>query len=145
VFNQVNNALLGKSTKDVTPEAMVFNESMLHDLNMNHYTPATMDPFSSVAYIPEENNFYHEWSIKAVAKKYGFYKLHEILPLRDYMEMPMFLIDDLITGVTEGRSERDKIDNPPDASGNHKLPKVGDSNKDLMEIMRQLGLDKKLI
>jgi hypothetical protein len=116
---------------------------MLHDLNMNHYTPATMDPFSSVAYIPEENDFYHEWSIKSVAKKYGFYKIHEIMPLRDYMEMPMFLIDDLISGVTEGRSQRDKVDNPPD-SGNSKLPKVGESNKDLMEIMRQLGMDKKL-
>jgi hypothetical protein len=144
VFNQVNNQLLGKSTKGLTPEAMIFNESMLHDLNMNYYTPANMDPFSSVAYIPVEHEFTHEWSIKAVAKKYGFYKLHEIMPLRDYMEMPMFLIDDLIQGVGEGRSQRDKIDNPPDADGN-KPPKVGDTNKDLMEIMRQLGLNKKMI
>lgn len=123
---------------------MSFNESMLHDLNMNHYTPATMDPFSSVAYIPEENNFWHEWSIKAVAKKYGFYKLHEIIPLKDYMEMPMFLIDDLITGVTEGRSERDKIDNPPESNNPNGLPKVTESNKDLLAIMRQLGLNDKL-
>jgi len=130
--------------KDVTPEAMSFNESMLHDLNMNYYTPATMDPFSSVLYIPEENEFYHEWSIKSVAKKYGFYKLHEIMPLRDYMEMPMFMIDDLITGVGEGRSQRDKQDNPPESNGNTKMPKVGDTNKDVLEVMRQLGLDKKL-
>lgn len=122
---------------------MSFNESMLHDLNMNYYTPGTMDPFSSVAYIPVENEFIHEWSIKAVAKKYGFYKLHEVMSLRDYMEMPMFLIDDLIAGVGEGRSQRDKVDNPPDQDGNNKSPNVKETNKDLMEIMRQLGLDKK--
>lgn len=124
---------------------MSFNESMLRDLNMNYYTPATMDPFSSVAYVPVENEFTHEWSIKAVAKKYGFYKLHEVMSLRDYMEMPMFLIDDLIAGVGEGRSQRDKVDNPPETEGNSKLPKVSETNRDLMEIMRQLGLDKKML
>lgn len=123
---------------------MSFNESMLHDLNMNYYTPATMDPFSSVAYIPAENDFIHEWSIKSVAKKYGFYKLHEVMSLRDYMEMPMFMIDDLIAGVGEGRSQRDKADNPPDQDGKSKVPNVRESNKDLTEIMRQLGLDKKM-
>lgn len=136
--------LLGKSLKDVTPEAMSFNQSMLHDMNMNYYSPATMDPFSSVAYLPIENEFIHEWSVKAVAKKYGFYKLHEVMSLRDYMEMPMFLIDDLISGVGEGRTQRDKIDNPPDSDGGGKLPKVSESNKDLMDVMHRLGLDKKL-
>jgi hypothetical protein len=130
---------------EVTPEAMSFNESMLHDLNMNYYTPATMDPFSSVAYIPGENEFYHEWSFKSVGKRYGYNKLHEILPLRDYMEMPMCMLDDLLTGVTEGRVQRDTFDNPPDPSGKSKMPNMKDSNNDLKEIMRQLGLDKKML
>jgi hypothetical protein len=119
---------------------MVFSESMLHDLNMNYYNTKTKTPFSSVQYFKEEHEYYHPWSLKSSGKMFGFHKLHEVISLKDFMEWPMCVTDELLDGITEGRNERDKLDNPnpPDADGK------SSTNKDLKAIMQQLGLDKKL-
>lgn len=137
VFKQVNASLLGQSMDGVPPESMVFNESMMHDFNMGYYEPKKRTPHSSVAYFESENKFYHPWSIASSGKTYGYGKLKDLLPLRDYMEMPAAVVDELLEAVVEAEKERYKLDNPPESD-----PKKDGMSKDLIDLMKQLGFDR---
>lgn len=121
----------------VLPESLVLNESMMHDFNMGYYEPKKRTPHSSVAYIEAENKFYHPWSIASSGRTYGYGKLKELIPLRDYMEMPNCIVEELLESVVEAEKERYKVDNPPDAD-----PKKDGMNKDLLNLMKQLGFDR---
>ena len=99
---------------------MVFNESLLHDLNMGYYTLKTRTPHSSVGYNSDENKFFHQWSLESAGKEYGYAKLKELIPLHDYLTLPNSIVEEIIVGIVEGERERFQQDKEkqqePDAS-----------------------------
>lgn len=110
---------------------------MLHDFNMGYYNRSTMTPHSSVAFIKMENGFIHPWSIKHIGNQYGYGKMKELIPLKDYLTLPAFLVDDLVSGITEGEALRAKQDAPK--QDNTALSK---EDRELLELARKVGLGK---
>lgn len=116
---------------------MAFQESMLHDFNMGYYDRSTMSPHSSVAFIKMENGFVHPWSIKHLGHQYGYGKMKEIIPLRDYLTLPAFLVDDLMGGITEGEALRTKQDTPKQDD-----TPLSKEDRALLELAKKAGLGK---
>lgn len=83
---------------------------MLHDINMGYYTLKTMTPHSSVGYHKDENKFYHPWSLESCGKEFGYAKLKEILPIRDFLTLPNVVVEEVIQGIVDGEQERLKDD-----------------------------------
>lgn len=92
------------------PEALYFNELMLVDFNMGYYDQKSKDPFSSVGWFKEENEYFHPWSLAMSLETYGYHKLHEILPLKDYLEMPNVIVEEILESVSRGLSKRERAD-----------------------------------
>lgn len=110
---------------------------MLHDFNMGYYNRSTMSPHSSIAFIKMENGFIHPWSIKNLGHQFGFGKMKEIIPLKDYLTLPAFLVDDLVAGITEGEAIRSKQDTPkPDNTA------LSKEDRELLELAKKAGLMK---
>lgn len=105
---------------------------MLYDFNMGYYRTETMTPFSSVAYIKEENEFYHPLSFEETGKRYGFNKLHDVIPMETYLKLPAFMVDDFLNGITKGKEQRFKLDKD-------KAPADGDvPNAEMRNVALQL-------
>ena len=105
---------------------------------MGYYHPSKMTPHSSVAFIEKENEFVHPWSIENLGREYGYGKMKEIIPLKDYLTLPAFLVDNLVRGLIRGETQRAKADaaaRPPD---DH----LSREDKDLLAMARKLGLGK---
>lgn len=88
------------------------NEEILHDFNMGYVTPEKLEPHSSIAYYPAENEYFHPWSIDHIGFQYGYGKLKEIISLHDYLTLPAHLVNGLVKGIVEGEKKR-FADNPP--------------------------------
>lgn len=85
-------------------------ESQLHDFDMGYYTLTEKDPFRSINWIPEENAFTHQYSLEEIGRVYAFNKLQDYIPLELYLTLPNVIVDDLITGLVNGRNERHEYD-----------------------------------
>lgn len=124
----------------VLQESLLFNESMLHDLNMGYYDLKTMTPHSSVGYFPAEHKFFHPWSLHSFGKEYGYAKLKEVIPLRDYMTLPNVVVEALIDGIVEGERQRFEDD------GGNTPPQKDDAleglTKEQLRELKKLGLKK---
>jgi len=114
----------------------MLNESMMHDLNMEYYNPKTRTPFSSIAYHPAENEFYHQWSIESVGEYYGYHKLSEVIPVRDYLLLPNCIVDEFVKAVSNGLDKRDKVEKERRREQN-----PGGFSKDQLELLKAAGLD----
>lgn len=90
---------------------MLLYEELLHDLNMNYYSLKDInDPHSSIGYYEKENEYYHPFSLHEVGKSYGYNKLQDIIPLKDYLDSPPSLLDPVIEGIIAGRTLRETRD-----------------------------------
>lgn len=49
--------------------------------------------------------FFHPWSIKAMGKTFGAREYSRFMPMIDYFNFPVDLIEDLLEGVVEGEQE----------------------------------------
>lgn len=107
VHEGITKALLGKSTKQLTPEALLLNEKMMVDLNFERYTPKDKTPYSPIAYTAGENDFYHQWSIEQTGEHYGYHKLKEIMDPRDYLNLPNCVVEEFLNAVSSGLNKRD--------------------------------------
>jgi hypothetical protein len=115
-----------------------FQEGILHDFNMGYYDRSQLNPHSSVAFIKKENEFVHPWSINAIGKYYGRAKLKDVIPLHDYLNLPAFLVDDLVLAISEGEAQRSKADadaTPPEAG-------LSKEEKEILELARKAGMGK---
>lgn len=130
------SGLLGIQLKGSDPDALAFQDSILHDFNMGYYNRSTMSPHSSVAFIKMENGFIHPWSIKNVGHQFGYGKMKELIPLRDYLTLPAFLVEDLLTGITDGESLRSKQDKPKEDPG------LSKEDREMLELAKKIGLGK---
>lgn len=102
--------MLGKSTKEMLPETLYFNERMLYDFNMEYYTPKNQDPFSSVGWFKEENEYFHPLSLSMSGETYGYHKLHEIMPIKDFFEMPNVMVEEILDSVSRGLKKREEAE-----------------------------------
>lgn len=111
---------------------------MLHDFNMGYYTRRGMTPHSSVAFIEKENEFEHPWSIKRIGHQFGYAKLKELISLKDYLTLPAFLVDDLVSGLNQGEMKRAKEDAPKttDHGG------LSKEDRELLAEAKKLGLGR---
>lgn len=135
-----NSAFLGNGNVGLTDFTIKLNESALHDINMGYYTRKTITPFTSVGYFEEENKFYHPWSIFEQGKKYGSLKLKEVIPIKDYLELPGFIVDDLIDGISKGMIERDNYERD-NAPKHDPLKTLSDQDKELIKKLRESGIE----
>jgi len=130
--------VLGKDLRGVSADSMLLNERMLYHLNMGYYGIARRSPFASVAYYEAEHNFYHPWSWKSSGKRYGFNKLSEVLPLKDYMSMPMAMLDELLEAVVEGQIARQKAEEEQEDDSDSAI------RKEQLAMIKKLGLHELL-
>jgi hypothetical protein len=82
------------------------NDGLLYDLNMGYYSRKTITPHSPIAFHKEEHEFYHPWSLISSGEEYGYGKLHEILPLKDFMTLPAVVVESMLEGVIKGQDRR---------------------------------------
>lgn len=141
VHEGITKQLLGKSTKHLTPEALMLNEKMMVDLNFERYTPKDRTPYSSIAYTTAENEFYHPWSIEQVGEHYGYHKLKELMEPSDYLTMPSIIVDEFLEAVSSGLNKRDQAEaaKREQAARQNKLP------RDQQEELAKAGLDPRLL
>lgn len=136
-FNAVFKGLVGKDVSGLSEDALVFNEGLLYDLNMGHYTPSTITPFSSALYRSIENEYEHPWSIKSSGYFYGLNKLKDTLSLKDYMTLPNCILEDLLTSVSKGESARFEMDNQAE----RETRPVDNLPKEMLEQLKAAGID----
>lgn len=98
--------LFGQPVDSSNPEKTELDEQILHDINMGYIDPTDITPHSSVAFHKAENEFYHPWSIESLGHQYGYARLKEIIPLKDYLTLPAHLVDGLIEGIMDGEKKR---------------------------------------
>lgn len=100
-----------------------------------------LTPHSSVLFHKEENEYGHPWSVDSLGYRYGFGKLHDIIPFSEYLKLPCHLVDNLMAGISKGMKDRDALDketNPPPEGGNG----LSKEEKELMELVKKLNLSK---
>lgn len=88
---------------------------------MGYYRFKERTPFDSVGFHSAENDYYHEYSLKEVGRRYAFNKLNELLPLKEYLELPLHTLPDMIEGLREGTFERYQWDERQKAKENNGL------------------------
>lgn len=89
------------------PESLYFNERMLYDFNMGYYSPKTQNPFSSVGWFKEENEYFHPYSLSLAGETYGYHKLQELMPIKDFFEMPNVIVEEILDSVSRGLKKRE--------------------------------------
>ena len=141
IHEGVTRKLLGKPTDHLTPEALMLNEKMMVDLNYERYNPKTKDPFSPIAFDAEENDFYHQWSIKQTGEYFGFHKLAELISAKDYLTLPSAFVDDFISAMGVGLNKRDKVE---EEKAKQAAQKAGADPKQRDEL-KKAGIPDKLL
>ena len=139
VHEGITKQLLGKSTKHLTPEALMLNEKMMVDLNYERYTPRDRTPYSPIAYTAAENAFYHQWSLEQIGEHYGYHKLKELMDPKDYLTLPSCVVDEFLEAVSSGLNKRDKVE----ADKREQEARRAGLPKDQQEELRKAGLDPK--
>lgn len=134
----MSHNLLGKKLDGILPETMVNNERLMYHMNMGFYTPQTQTPHSSVAYHEAEHKFYHPWSNHSFAKQYGYSRIKEIMPLKDYMMLPSCQVDEWIEGVVEGESARFELEK------SQQDQQMSELEKQQAELAKRTGLGSQL-
>lgn len=100
------NNLVGKSFKHIPPEKLYSYQRMLYQARMGYVDPFNPTPFDSIKYYPEEHAYEHDLSIQQVGRVYTRNKLEDVMPLKLYLDLPIDVGDELITGMTIGVKER---------------------------------------
>lgn len=111
---------------------------MLHDFNMGYYDRSTLKPHSSVTFVEKENEYYHPWSIDAIGHQYGWGKLKEIIPLKEYLTLPAHLVENLVKGITKGEEQRSKAD----AAAAPPTEGLSKEDRELLALAKKVGLAK---
>lgn len=106
----ISRLLIGQQFQDDLYAPTGLQESQLHDFDMGYYTLNDKDPFRSIKWIEQENTFTHQYSLEEIGRVYAFNKLQEYIPLDLYLNLPNIVVDDLITGLVNGRNERYEFD-----------------------------------
>jgi len=141
VHEGITRSLLGKSVKQMLPETLLLNEKMMVDINFERYDPKTRTPYSSIAYNPAENAFFHPWSTEQVGEYFGYHKLGELMTPKDYLEMPSAVVDEFLEAVSKGLNKRDKAEEARRKAEEQRqgLP------KEQQEDLRKAGFDPRLV
>jgi hypothetical protein len=105
---------------------------------MGYYDRSTLKPHSSVAFIEKENEYYHPWSIDAIGHQYGWGKLKDIIPLNDYLNLPAFLVESLVKGITKGDEQRAKAD----AAAAPPTDGLSKEDRELLALAKKLNISK---
>lgn len=109
----------------------------MHDINLGYIDPAEMRPHSPIAFHKESNEYYHPWSIESIGEHYGYGKLHEVIPLNDYLTLPANLVDRLIKGILKGKDRRIKETPPPKQEDG-----ISKEEKEAMAFLAQMSKPK---
>lgn len=64
---------------------------------------------SHLIYNEQTRDYYHPLSGKAFGDTFGIREYNKWLPLKDYLEMPVDLIDDILEGVAKGQEKLTKL------------------------------------
>lgn len=105
-YKEIIVNLLGKDMSDLPPEEVDLNNSLLYDLNMGYENRKNIHPLQAVRFNRVEAKYVHPWSYENIGEQFGELKLHEFIPLRDYLELPANAVDRVIKGVIKGRESR---------------------------------------
>lgn len=144
--------LLGKDFSGIPREEHHLNNELLYDLNMGYEHREKVHPLQAVRYHAMESGYLHPWSFDNVAEQYGFSKLEEFMPFRDYLELPAHCVDRLIQGLTKGRKKRKEADDKARAeqAERNKQTNAANIHRDgqqmdplTAEIVRQMNLGGK--
>lgn len=137
MFNAIFKELVGKDISGLNGDALLFNESMLYDINMGFYKPEGITPFSSSEYRSIEHEYTHPWSLKETGRFFGLHKLKDLIPLKDFVTLPNCVLDDLIAGVTQGETDRLELDRQYEAS----KPTQQVVDKEILRQFKEAGLE----
>ncbi|UOX39621.1 hypothetical protein [Aeromonas phage ZPAH34] len=58
---------------------------------------------NTLVYNHQRRDFFHIFSIKSIGETFGLREYDTLIPLKDYMDSPVNLIDDLLEGVAVGK------------------------------------------
>lgn len=56
-----------------------------------------------VKFNPNQKDYYHFLSIRAIGEAFGYNEYDQLMPLKDFMDSPVDIIDDLLSGVAAGK------------------------------------------
>lgn len=56
-----------------------------------------------IKFNPNKTDYYHFLSAQSIGDMFGYNEYDQILPLKDFMEAPVDVIEDLLNGVATGR------------------------------------------
>lgn len=66
------------------------------------------EPLSNhIKYNTKTKDYFHPWSGKVLGQTFGVREYSKFLPLKDYLELPVDLIEDILEGIVVG--EKDAI------------------------------------
>lgn len=114
---------------------------MLVDFNLDLYNPRKKTPFSPIAYYPEENEFYHPWSLSRAYESYGYFKLNELIPITDYLNLPNVLVESLLINIPKGMSKRESEDVARANAKNRGKDDPNGLTRQQLEELRKAGVD----
>lgn len=138
MYLNINHRMLGMPP-DSNPVRQQLQEGILNDINMGYYAPNEIKPHSPVLYHAKESKYIHPLSLVQSTRKYAYSKLQNVLPLELYLNLPYFMIDDLLEGLRIGSEERQLDDDRHKAAaGKSKEEREAEQmEKDAMNLMRQ--------
>ncbi|WNV45854.1 hypothetical protein [Aeromonas phage AerS_266] len=58
---------------------------------------------NALIYNHQRKDFFHIFSVKSIGETFGLREYDSLIPLKDYMDSPVNLIDDLLEGVAIGK------------------------------------------
>lgn len=131
----VSRMLIGKPFHEDKYAPTGLQESQMHDFDMGYYTLSDKDPFRSIKWIEAENAYVHQYSLEELGRVYAYNRLQEYIPLDLYLNLPSIVVDDLITGLVNGRSEREEYD---DEQRKKRKEENGDSLDEEEEKLKKL-------
>lgn len=98
--------LAGKDMSELSPDQLILFKDMLYNINMGYSDPTKLRPGDSIATNSSETGYLHPWSFESIMETYEYHKLHEFMSVKDYLEMPSFMVDRIIKGRSKGRVKR---------------------------------------
>lgn len=78
---------------------------------------------NSVKYNLSRTSYYHPFSVTTIGEAFGYNEYKEFMPLSEYMNSPINMIDDLLSGVAKGEHRlKEELKRKRAAKGGNKSP-----------------------
>lgn len=89
-------------TNEELDDRALYREEFRAYMLMHGWISDQENMLTGIRYNRARKEFSHRWSAHSFGRMFGVREYNELLPLKDFLEMPILVIEDILEGVAAG-------------------------------------------